>query len=133
MIIFTQFEYLCSYPIIPLRKQYKIQRVNRFSIFYFPKIKKMDGTPPPFNKNVNISNSLYICEFKFGISNRLDHTHYISKKIRILRYMLYKSLKSGVIWHVLTHITLRCIKGCRFINMYKFNPAFIVCTKKIVE
>ena len=45
VIIVSYFELLCNYPKRPQRKNYKIQGVNRFSKFYFTKIKTV-GTPP---------------------------------------------------------------------------------------
>ena len=45
VIIVSYFELLCNYPKRPQRKNYEIQGVNRFSKFYFTKIKTV-GTPP---------------------------------------------------------------------------------------
>ena len=44
LIIVSYFELLCNYPKWPQTKNYKIQGVNRFSKFYFTKIKTV-GTP----------------------------------------------------------------------------------------
>ena len=45
VIILSYFEILCNYPKRPQRTNYEIQGVNRFSKFYFTKIKTV-GTPP---------------------------------------------------------------------------------------
>ena len=45
VIIVPYFELLCNYPKRPQRKNYKIQGVNRFSKFYFTKIKMVGTTP----------------------------------------------------------------------------------------
>merc|ERR1739842_273832 len=45
-IIVSYFELLCNYPKRLQRKTYEIQGVNRFSEFYFTKIKNGLGPPP---------------------------------------------------------------------------------------
>ena len=46
VIIVSYFELLCNHPKRLQRKNYEIQGVNRFSKFYFTKIKRV-GTLPP--------------------------------------------------------------------------------------
>merc|ERR1712212_676184 len=65
-IIVSYFELLRNYPKRPQRKSYEIQGVNRFSKFYFTKIKTV-GTPLNLELNFDIQfimNIQYIRLFK---------------------------------------------------------------------
>ena len=53
VIIVSWFKLLCNYPKRLQRKHYEILGVNRFSIFYFTKI-KTDGTPHNWSNIIDI-------------------------------------------------------------------------------